>query len=839
MQRFDKISQQLFDLFVTNDTAIAIQTDHGYKTVETEVTSEMLRYMLETKSAVAVYQQATYRDTLKWICFDFDCTSEENLATVYSSVIFPFTCNLSHMNIPFLLEFSGRRGFHVWIILDRMIHKSAGYDLLLSIEHACLPHIEHEEELYKLDRFPATNAGGNKYGKAVKIPLSYHRKGMYSQLINCIEEYSLQPVTTLSEHFLDTQYKILEQYRPASFTELQQKFSLDLQQSKADTISRNAYSVNGPIQFDKLITAMDGCRTLRLIKRHIQTDSLSHLDRSVLVGTLIHVTGGNNLLHQIMSTQSNYDEKKTEAILKEMKSHYFSLNFAQLYSYYNLEKESDLDSKQSVIEWLLNKMGLKYDSTTIVQSPLVQKLDLSDIVKKEQNYQLFNDEVVDVLILNDLQRLSAIDLSQIESIIQKIEAGSANLPENITYKKYVRYESESRQRDLFVLSAFDRVLTTALSFRFEELYAGLLNGYSYHLNRMIGGDVFFPWISSWNRYKKAVSAYLTTPIFSDFSFIKIDIHHFYDSIRLNTMYDLCVSAIQKNSAESEKAVNIFSYLVRYNAKLMMQEKYDHGVPQGPAYARVLAEFFISNAVDSFLDIYGVQFGHMKLFRYVDDIYVFLEPEQNPNEFLSAFSKCMEDHHLYLNKQKTKIWGRIRDINKRDITDLCEHAADNYKIQSFSDLDFWDEEDLAEPLATYDSFLSRHGEWDIKDANFILNDFIDPFLSNLYLNQFSNELMASTLGRGSIFRKFYNLIFRDPNRFFNFLRKEEYKKIPVKSLNMSNMISTLFLIMKNKPQISSNERAGLMALCNYLKSEELASYDASSVVAIIEYLNLKE
>lgn len=839
MQRFEKISQLLFDLFVTNDSAIAVQTDHGYKTVETEVTSEMLGYMLETKSAIAVYQQATYKDTLKWICFDFDCTSEENLPIVYSSVISPFVSNLTHMNIPFLLEFSGRRGFHVWIILDKMIPKSAGYALLLSIERECLPHVESEGELYKLDRFPATNAGGNKFGKAVKIPLSYHRKGMYSQLIDCTEEYCLQSVTSLTEQFIDTQYKILNDYTPASFDELQQKLALDLQQAKPDRISRITYSIDDPIQFDDLINVMDRCCALRLIKRHILTDSLSHLDRSVLVGTLIHITGGSSLLHRIMSTQSNYDEKRTDTILKEMHSHYFSLNFAQLYSYYNLDKESYLDPKQSVIEWILNELGLKYDSSIMTQNDIARKLNLFDIVKKEQNYQLFNDEVVDVLILNDLQRFSAIDLSQIASIIKEVEAGNTYMPENIVYEKYIRCETEGRQRDLFVLSAFDRVLTTALSFKFEELYAGLLNGYSYHLNRMIGGDVFFPWISSWNRYKKAISAYLTTPIFRDFSFIKIDIHHFYDSIRLNTMFDLCIAKIQKNSVECDKAVNIFSFLVRYNAKLMMREKYDHGVPQGPAYARVLAEFFISLAIDRFVDSCSSQFGKIKLFRYVDDIYVFLEPEKKPYEFLSAFSKCMEEHHLYLNKQKTKIWGRIQDISDRDIYDLCEHAAENYKIQSFTNLDFWNEEDLVEPLATYDSFLMRNGEWDIKDANFILNDSIDPFLSNLYLSQFSDLLMMSTVGRGSIFRKFYNIIFRDPSRFSRFLRNQEYTKIPSPSLNMSNMISILFLMIKNKPQIFSHERAGLMTLCDYLKSQNLEPRDASSVFAIVEYLNFKE
>lgn len=839
MQLFENISQKLFDLFVTNDSAIAVQTNSGYKTVETEVTPEILYYMLKTKSAVAVYQQATYKDTLRWICFDFDCTNEGNLPIVYSSVIFPFAKSLTEMGVPFLLEFSGRRGFHIWIILDRMIPKSTGYALLLSIEQNCLSKIEHDRKLYKLDRFPATNIGRNKFGKAVKLPLSYHRKGTYSYLINCTETFCLSPIFSLNQQFLDEQYTHLSNYTPANFADLQQKFSINFEQLKYNKIFYNTYSISGSIKFDDMLNVMEKCRVLRLIKHHILTDSLSYLDRSVLVGTLIHVTGGSNLLHQIMSTQSNYDEKKTTSIITEMQSHYFSLGFAQLYSYYKLEIEDNLDPKQSVVQWILNELGLKFDVNTIVSKTSAKKINLFDIANKELNYQLYNDEVIDVLIRHDLQRLSSIDLSKIAIIIKRVEEENTYSPGNIVYEKFTRCESDNRKRDLFVLSAFDRVLTTALTFAFEELYFGHLKGYSYHLNRMVGGDIFFPWISSWNRYKKAISAYLTTPIFCDFSFVKIDIHHFYDSIRLNTMYDLCISAIKKNSLDGEKATNIFTFLVKYNAKLMMQERLDHGVPQGPAYARVLAEFFISLAIDNYIDNIAPQHKKFKLFRYVDDIYVFLEPDQNPYDFLSGFSKCMENHHLYLNKQKTKIWGKIKDIPEHDIFELCEHVALNYRIQNFSNLDFWDDEDLVEPLAVYDSFLTRNGDWDIKDANFLLSDTIDPYLLNIYLNQFSDQLMSSAVGRGSIFRKFYNIIFHDSTRFSNFLTNQEYTKIPPRSLNMSNMISTLFLMIKHNPQISDSERMGLLTLCKYLKSQDLESRDASSVFAITEYLYFKE
>ena len=129
MYKLEKICKLLFNTFFTNDTAIAVQTNTGYKTIKTDVTPEIIEYMLRSKASVAAYQQATYKDTLRWICFDFDCVSEDMVHLLFDTVVRPFIANLSSISIPFIVEFSGRRGFHVWIILDRMISKSDGYIL--------------------------------------------------------------------------------------------------------------------------------------------------------------------------------------------------------------------------------------------------------------------------------------------------------------------------------------------------------------------------------------------------------------------------------------------------------------------------------------------------------------------------------------------------------------------------------------------------------------------------------------------------------------------------------------------------------------------------------------
>lgn len=838
MQNLKKISNLLFNTFITNDTAIAVQTESGYKTVETDVTPETIEYMLRSQASIAAYQQITYKNTLRWICFDFDCTSEEQIHDLFATIVRPFITNLSAISIPYIVEFSGRRGFHVWIILDRMISKRDGFGLLSAIEKKCVPSIANSESLYHLDRFPATGAGHNKYGKAVKIPLSFHKKGCYSQMLSSDTGYAILPASVLDKDFIDGQTAILEHYHCANYSDLRDSLQLETITENYDVIPKFEYDINTPITLPAFISAATGSSVLELIVRHIQTDSLSHLDRSILVGLLSHVSDGDAILHTIMKTQSNYDENTTNVIIKKMHAYYYSLCFGQMYAYYNATLEPEIDPTTSVIEWLLKKMGIDPTSVIVAPSQNTKYSTLKDIVRKEQNYQLFNDEVIDVLILRDLQQLTSLDLSYIADWIQQIEDGSFDIPHRIAYKHHIRLECEDRERTLISLSAVDRVFTTALAFRFADLYTGFWDSFSYQINRMPGGDVFYPWLSSWNKYRKSISTFLKIPIFSDFHLIKIDIHHFYDSIRFHAIFDKCIEAIRDNTKDNaaDKACNIFSFLVKYNARLMKLEKMDHGVPQGPAYARILAEFFLSVVLEEFRCAIKDTFGSVKLFRYVDDIYVLLDPKEDPQFFLDSFSGHVEKYSLFVNKEKTRVWGQLKDINPKTLDDLWAKAEENYKIQGFSNLEYYDEEDLLDPITTFQNYIMRDGKWNIGDANFLLNNAIDPLISNMYLSQYAEQIIESEIGRGSIFRKFYGMLFRNPYMINPFFERHSYNRIPVQSVNMSNMISTLFMHLKQNGEITGTSKDNIIRMCTCLLEKDLLSDDRSSIKAILAFFN---
>lgn len=76
------------------------------------------------------------------------------------------------IGIQYILEFSGRRGFHIWIIFDELISKEVGFKLVSFI----ISKVKLNENIIA-DKFPKTPIVPRKskgVGFGVKLPLSLH-----------------------------------------------------------------------------------------------------------------------------------------------------------------------------------------------------------------------------------------------------------------------------------------------------------------------------------------------------------------------------------------------------------------------------------------------------------------------------------------------------------------------------------------------------------------------------------------------------------------------------------------------------------------------------------------
>ena len=222
-----RLARKLFNLFVANQNVIAMQMPDGnYIPQIINYDFTLFHQMLVKKSALAVYQQKSFSSQIKWVCFDFDILKNQeekgSIEELANLMVNPLCKVLDTLDINYLVEFSGRRGIHVWIIFDSFFEKQLGYDLMNII----LDKVNYEERLfdiYAIDRFPATRYGKNKFGKAVKLPLSAHKKNnnkhSYFLTESDLNSSLIQDINSSKKEIdFQKQEEIISRYKKNSFS---------------------------------------------------------------------------------------------------------------------------------------------------------------------------------------------------------------------------------------------------------------------------------------------------------------------------------------------------------------------------------------------------------------------------------------------------------------------------------------------------------------------------------------------------------------------------------------------------------------------------------------------
>lgn len=163
---------KLFDLLVHRKNVFAKQLDNGmYIPVKEQFTKERLKEHVGGEKTYGLYVLDT-DNTVKWACIDLDGDDLENLKKD-AEQIYDLYPEFTRM-----LEFSGRRGYHVWVIFKEPVPAIFAQQLVKSRLNRI--------KMLKYEVFPKqTELNENrKYGNLVKIPLAIHRvSGKRSEII--------------------------------------------------------------------------------------------------------------------------------------------------------------------------------------------------------------------------------------------------------------------------------------------------------------------------------------------------------------------------------------------------------------------------------------------------------------------------------------------------------------------------------------------------------------------------------------------------------------------------------------------------------------------------------
>ena len=820
-----KIAKKIYELFVVNRNAMAVQlADGNYVTKYTKVTENDIFCMLVEGKAIGSYQQLYKSNYLKWICFDFDCKDKENpsVSRLYTYCTKPLNKYLDEQGIFYVNEFSGRRGIHTWIIFNNYVKKEDAYNIIKAIKKAVRWNYDVDE--FGLDEFPSTcNSKGNVVGKQVKVPLSKHKKGGNSYVF--IEDFQPEQV---NDSFYSKQLEVLNSIKMNSFEEISKKLNLNIQ-NRVSSFTRT-YSI-GEIKcdVDEVIKSLSKTEVYRLLLDRIMHGEALFKDWLVMLGTFGKLSDGYRLLKDLFKYCPTFSEEETDEKIEKYGKKYFPATFSYLYNLYDLDMESGINSSETGLQFLIRDLKLDIKIIEWNQNEISVLSNSMYTVEKEKGYLFLNDEVPVVSIWNDLKHMTIYDANKINAIINDIKAGTNVDIVPRGFQTFNRIESEGKERIMVSLSAYDRVLTSHIALNAFYRMNRSLKSYSYNPNYISSDEMFYHWYSSWSNYLSQIRKYIEVDLYAGMNVLTIDIKQFYDSIDFLGVYKL----LEDNLSEEEN--NLFMSLIKYNERLMKKINSKRiGVPQGPAYARLIAEIFLGTLIDKALLEFRSDRDNIFLYRYVDDIIIFHDDTVDSKRINEKIESNFSRHGLSINKEKSKIDGAIGKLTEKQKAELLRSDQFQYGLR-ISEYSYLTENQYVKEKVNY--LIRKKGGFNARDISFFFSKYADERAKRAYFLQFSRDILSCNHGRGSGYQLFYRFIFENADILEDCLENELFNIVPYNTINFSCLLAIMFYYLKDGTLYPSIKRKIIDKYVKTIVLNEVTGGEDKSIILSLSKLEV--
>ncbi len=815
-----KVARKLYELFVVNRNAMAIQYQDGnYATKYTRVTENDVFCMLREGKSIGSYQQVYKSPYLKWICFDFDCRdkNEPNIEKLYNECTRPLNQFLDAKEIFYINEFSGRRGIHTWILFDQFVRKEDAYNLVQAIKKGI--EWNYNDQEFGLDEFPATAySKGNVVGLQVKIPLSKHKKGGNSFLF--VGDYHSE---TIDDSFFERQLSILNSIKLNSFEKVSQKMELTANIRTPQFM--RSYSI-GKMECDSetVIDTLSQTAVYKALLERVMHGEAFHKDWLVMLGTLGKIGDGYALLKDIFRYCPTFSEEETNKRIEKYGKKYYPATFAYLYDIYGLDMEPWLNPSETGLQFLVRKLELNVEILDWNQNEITVLKDSMFTIEKERKYLFSNDEVPMVSIWDDLRHMTAYDANKINEVVADIEAGECVNIVPGEYYPFIRIESEEKERNMISLSAYDRVLTSHIALNAFYHLNRKIKSYSYNPNYISSDEMFYHWYNSWGNYISQIKKYIEVDLYSSMHVLTIDIKHFYDSIDFIGVYNLLKDNL------SDKESFLFEWLIHYNEKLMKKINGKRiGVPQGPAYARLIAEVFLGVLIEKAFSEFGDDRENVHIYRYVDDIIIFHDDTIDSKRINEIVENILERHGLSINRDKSKIYGKIGELTEEQKSELLRSDQFQYGLR-VSEYSYLTENQYITEKVNY--LIEKKGGFNPNDVSFFFSKYADERAKRMYFSLFSKNIMRSYMGRGSGYQLFYQFIFDNSDILEECLERELFNLVPYNTINFSCLLAVMFYAIEEERLLPSIKKAVIERFVKTIEiSKVMGGEDKSIIISL--------
>lgn len=834
-------------MFFVDEHKYGRQVENGtYRLIKAKVSPVTIDDMLLNGKSLLTYQESHSlgKAFIKWVCLDLDLdqrkikghtgnpdqdseVSIEDLKKVKQAAD-QVSAYLNEKGIRHLKEFSGRRGFHIWIIFDITISKEQGFHLAKLIADK----VELEDAV-NIDLFPKTfyvakNSKG--IGSGVKLPLSVHQSSGNLSYILSDEEFDYEnfKFNKLTEVFMEKQLRLLEGLELVSLDKIEPLLQEYAEMAKSSPAIRYPYmnqsrfSVGAAgASLDAILESLKGCDHLRETILNYRKE-LNPKERNTFVGLLAQLTTegdpdfGHKLLLEFFSRVSGFRKDLTEQKLK-LSRYYYPVTCASL-----------AKCEACKCNEVLSPIELHKD-VLIIPKPLFSIENISNklfdvIVEAETKYTRINDEIP---LYNHLEKLRNADIEQLRALISNVFDG--NLPEINETFRFERNEVD-KVRALYTLEPLQALASTYFLYLLNNMFYQDISANSYGYRVAPGfyhGNIFSNWFINWGAYSKNIQRILENEEYHGYYMVKVDIRNFYDRIDLQLLkvklYEEALPGIDQrvkslSDQERKRYLNIVKYLIHISEKTVGGSI---GLPQGPAYARFLAEFYLLG-LDQMIEQEIIRDRRREYYyRFVDDIFIFVETEQKAKQVLDNVTKWAVANALDLNPNKT------------ELSSVYEYAASG-KFKRFQDdakyainqgnknKELLTEEERQEVIARVER-LTDETKFGLKDN---LRFFYYHFSADKRLkhvkDKIANMLPFSTNGRGTLYLLLYADLFENKPDFFWELAKQQQK---LTGLSLGHYLNTILLNFEQ----NQNKGAEVDALIRGLSQRQDLSYADKSLI----------
>lgn len=332
--------EQYYQLFVGREDLYASDTVNEFgkrkcETVFEPLTMERIQEMICNKKALATYVQRN-NSTIHYLVLDIDISKKILLQYPAGTAEFQswlercrqFTWQirklLLKMGLDSLAEFSGFRGYHLWIFFQEWISVTNIHPLtecILSQIEKTIPQ-EIRQDL-NVEVFPnKTRVTAQKFGQCIKLPFSRHvRTGIRSYFLNengIPYEKQADALKEAVTYPLSSIRKIAGAVRTSAASgtaRIDHGMSTDEKNRNNIPIEENYPNLKPVVK-----AVLDNCSLMQyLCRKAVTTSYLTHFERQSVVYVFGHLgEDGKEFVHQVMEHMLNYQYSTTDKFINKL-----------------------------------------------------------------------------------------------------------------------------------------------------------------------------------------------------------------------------------------------------------------------------------------------------------------------------------------------------------------------------------------------------------------------------------------------------------------------------------------------------------------------------------------